>query len=95
MWEGITLNGSKEQNDESEASLMETLKTIPAQLSMLIFFSLYRHGIRIGTMDIFAVNRITRCCSGSGGSCDWKLLGDVYFRSYSSGCVCEKLLTVN
>ena len=20
----------------------------------------------------------------------WKLLGDVYFRSYSSGCVCEK-----
>ena len=38
MWEGITLNGSNEQNDESEASLMETLKTIPAQLSMLIFF---------------------------------------------------------
>ncbi len=38
IWEGTTLNGSKENNDESEASLMETLKTIPAQLSMLIFF---------------------------------------------------------
>ena len=46
MWIGITANGSEDQHAEPEASLFETLKTIPAQLSMLIFF-LYT-GVELG-----------------------------------------------
>jgi fucose permease len=46
MWIGITASGSEDQHAEPEASLFETLKTIPAQLSMLIFF-LYT-GVELG-----------------------------------------------
>ena len=46
MWIGITAKGSEDQHAEPEASLFETLKTIPAQLSMLIFF-LYT-GVELG-----------------------------------------------
>ncbi|MBT4662791.1 MAG: MFS transporter [Candidatus Marinimicrobia bacterium] len=46
MWIGITASGSEDKHDEPEASLFETLKTIPAQLSMLIFF-LYT-GVELG-----------------------------------------------
>ena len=46
MWIGITASSSEDQHAEPEASLFETLKTIPAQLSMLIFF-LYT-GVELG-----------------------------------------------
>ena len=46
MWIGITASSSEDQHAELEASLFETLKTIPAQLSMLIFF-LYT-GVELG-----------------------------------------------
>ena len=38
MWLGITVNGSEEHHAESDATLFDTLKTIPAQLSVLTFF---------------------------------------------------------
>ncbi len=46
MWNGITVNGSEEHHIETDASLLETLKIIPAHLSMLIFF-LYT-GVELG-----------------------------------------------
>jgi len=46
MWSGITVNTSEEHHIETDATLFETLKTIPAQLSMLIFF-LYT-GVELG-----------------------------------------------
>ena len=46
MWLGITVNGSEEHHAETDATLFETLKTIPAQLSMLTFF-LYT-GVELG-----------------------------------------------
>jgi len=46
MWFGITVNGSEEHHAETDATLFETLKTIPAQLSMLTFF-LYT-GVELG-----------------------------------------------
>ncbi|MDP7582125.1 MAG: MFS transporter [SAR324 cluster bacterium] len=46
MWEGITVNGSEEHHIETDATLLETLKIIPAHLSMLIFF-LYT-GVELG-----------------------------------------------
>ncbi|MCH2271265.1 MAG: MFS transporter [SAR324 cluster bacterium] len=46
MWFGITVNSSEEHHAETDATLFETLKTIPAQLSMLTFF-LYT-GVELG-----------------------------------------------
>ena len=46
MWLGITVNGSEEHHAESDATLFDTLKTIPAQLSVLTFF-LYT-GVELG-----------------------------------------------
>ena len=46
MWLGISVYNSQDHHAETEASLFETLKTIPAQLSMLTFF-LYT-GVELG-----------------------------------------------
>jgi fucose permease len=46
MWFGITVNVSEDHHTETDATLFETLKTIPAQLSMLTFF-LYT-GVELG-----------------------------------------------
>ena len=46
MWDGITVNGGEEHHIETNATLLETLKIIPAHLSMLIFF-LYT-GVELG-----------------------------------------------
>ena len=46
MWLGITVNGSEEHHAESDATLFDTLNTIPAQLSVLTFF-LYA-GVELG-----------------------------------------------
>ena len=46
MWLGISVYNSQDYHAENEASLFETLKTIPAQLSMLTFF-LYT-GVELG-----------------------------------------------
>ena len=46
MWLGISVYNNQDHHAETEASLFETLKTIPAQLSMLTFF-LYG-GVELG-----------------------------------------------
>ncbi|MBC8259606.1 MAG: MFS transporter [SAR324 cluster bacterium] len=46
MWIGITVNGTEDHHTETDATLFETLKIIPAQLSMLLFF-LYT-GVELG-----------------------------------------------
>ena len=46
MWLGISVYNNQDHHAETEASLFETLKTIPAQLSMLTFF-LYT-GVELG-----------------------------------------------
>ncbi|HBL54367.1 MAG TPA: MFS transporter [Deltaproteobacteria bacterium] len=56
MWEGITVNGNEEHHAESDASLIDTLKSIPVQLSMLIFF-LYT-GMELG-LGLWAYSLLT------------------------------------
>ena len=56
MWEGITENGSEEHLPETDAPLLGTLKTLPAQLSMLIFF-LYT-GVELG-LGLWAYTLLT------------------------------------
>lgn len=56
MWEGITVSGGEEHHAENEASLTETMRKIPALLSMLMFF-LYT-GVELG-LGLWAYSLLT------------------------------------